>query len=104
MNVDEEALAALRDALASARARSRAVVEAANRDAYLVVHPDDEETARAALDLFPEEARPRLVVSATVPDPGTAYYSRSMPIGWLDPPVFHPDTAIDPLEFLGGAQ
>lgn len=101
---DDDALDALRYAFAAARARSRAVVEAANRHAYLVVHPDDEETARAALDRFPEEARPRLVVSATVPAPGTAYYSRPMPIRALNPAVFEPDTALDPLDFLGGSQ
>lgn len=103
MNVDEEALAALRDALASALARSRAAVEAANRDAYIVVHPDDEATARDALDRLPADARPRLVTSADVPAPGTAHYSRPIPIHALVPADTDQQTVIDPLAFLGGA-
>lgn len=61
----------------------RAAIASINRRANLIVHPDDEATARDALDQLPEDVRPKLVVSKYLPGPGTAYFSRSVPIEHL---------------------
>lgn len=61
----------------------RAAIASINQTANLIVHPDDEATARDALDQLPEDVRPNLVVSKYLPGPGTAYFSRSVPIEHL---------------------
>jgi hypothetical protein len=68
-------------------ARILALIEHANRDAFLVVHPDDEDRVKTLLKSLPESARPNLIASATVPHPGTAHYSRPINVDELTAPL-----------------
>lgn len=67
-------------------AQLKEVIASINRDARLIVHPDDEDVVRDALAKLPEDVRPTLVVSPAVKESGTAYYSRAVPLDKLTLP------------------
>lgn len=60
--------------------RLQRLIRWTNRDASVICHPDDERIVREALAQIPADLRPAVVVSVTVPKPGTAFYSRPLPL------------------------
>ena len=63
------------------------VLAHSQRDAVLIVHPDDEAGARAAIAALALRDRPTLVVDEAIPHPGTAYYSTPPPVPTMGPIV-----------------
>jgi hypothetical protein len=56
------------------------LIRSINANARLIVHPDDEAGVRKALEAIPAGVRPEVIPSDLIPEAGTAYYSRAVPI------------------------